>query len=395
MKLVLTTALGLFAHHSFCEIQKGFDKQELREMIALCNSYTFLDIFGDDSPIIPAGYEKLYTSETFDLDNKFQIYKKGNQAVINLRGSTDKKPSWLENFYASMIPTRGVVEIKGAKYPYDLGLKDENAAIHGGYVLGITYLIDDIKEQIHSLNAEGIYSIYLTGHSQGGALAQVLKIYLESIQGYEISDKNRFKTYAFASPKLGNRAFSEAYTGKYADGSSFSIINPKDVVPTMPLTYSDSAFFTKNDLMRMLFNRDEYSFKERIGDGTVRVFTTPLKKSTHIVSSRSLEQINKGYSDVVMPKEVDDINYCAVSNHIKIPPAEYPKNLGDSTLLDDAYFMSIAEVDEDGNLTDPALYNKEPFFYQHKPYNYYVTILKVYFPEDYEKLTLKYIPANI
>jgi hypothetical protein len=293
-----------------------------------------------------------------------------------------------------MIPTEGVIEIKGIEYPYDLGMK-KNAAVHCGYVLGITYIITDVLEQIQYLNADGIYDIYLTGHSQGAALAQVLTAYLESVKGSDISEKNTFKTYAFASPKVGNRAFSEGYSLNYGNRSSFHIVNSKDVVPALPLTYSDSSFFTKSDLISLLFNREEKTLRDRIGDGTVRVFTEPLKKSTHIVSNRSLNQIKKGYSEIKMPEEVNDINYCATIYQITIPPAEYPKSLVDSTVLENDYFMSLAEVNVDGELTDEENYNKEPIFFQHKPYNYYVTILKVYFPADYENLAMKYIPANI
>ena len=258
MKFALTIALGMCAHFSFSKIESGFNKYELRDMIAICHSYTFLDIYGSDEAIIPEGYERRFTSETFDLDNKFQVYTKGKTAVFNLRGSTDKKPSWLENFYASMIPTKGVIEIGGIEYPYDLKMRKE-AAVHGGYVLGITYIITDVIEQIHLLNAEGIYDIYLTGHSQGAALSQVLKAYLDSEKGDEISELNTFKTYAFASPKVGNRAFSECYHFKYADGNSFHIVNPKDVVPAMPLTYSDSSLFTRSDLGGLICKREERS----------------------------------------------------------------------------------------------------------------------------------------
>ncbi|MEZ5068263.1 MAG: hypothetical protein R2847_07085 [Bacteroidia bacterium] len=84
----------------------GFNKEEMRDMIAICNSFTFIDLYKSDEAIIPR-VNKVYTSGVFGMDNRYQVYKNGNVAVINFRGSTAKQVSWLENIYASMIPAKG------------------------------------------------------------------------------------------------------------------------------------------------------------------------------------------------------------------------------------------------------------------------------------------------
>ena len=47
------------------QLQPGFDKYEARDLIAICNSFTFLDLYNSDQEILPAGYEKRYTSGVF------------------------------------------------------------------------------------------------------------------------------------------------------------------------------------------------------------------------------------------------------------------------------------------------------------------------------------------
>ncbi len=394
MKLKLILLILLFSQLTFSQIKSGFVKEEARDLIALFCSYTFLELYGSDKDIVPKGYKKRYTSHTYALDNKFQVYSKGKIGVINLRGSTDKKPSWLENLYVSMIPTKGIVEIENVKYPYDFNMHD-SAAVHSGYLLGVTYLLNDLLPQLKLLNAEGIYDIYITGHSQGGALAQVLRVYLDNLNSTELSKKNRYKSYAFASPKIGNKEFTEDFNRMYKNETSFNVVNSEDIVPTLPLSYSDKSFVTKNEIKNWIFDSKNHKMSDRVGDGEVRAFKGKIKQLSHVLGNRTGHQIKKNYSDVVLPDEVRDINYKKVGKMVSISPSEYPKSLKDSIMLENKEFMENAKYDQDGNLANDDLYNTEPMFFQHNPYNYYVTILKTYFPQEYKKLKVKVLPENL
>ena len=57
--------------------------------------------------------------------------------------------------------------------------------------------------------------------------------------------------------------------------------------------------------------------------------------------------------------------------------------------------MRVYKKDANGNFVNKEVYIKEPWVYQHKPYNYYVTVLKMYFPADYKALKIKYLPENV
>lgn len=51
----------LVAFQCSAKLEPGFDKAEAKDMIAICNSFTFLDLYNDDARILPSGYEKRYT----------------------------------------------------------------------------------------------------------------------------------------------------------------------------------------------------------------------------------------------------------------------------------------------------------------------------------------------
>lgn len=378
---------------SYGQLTNGFNTLEVKDMIALCNSYTFLDLYESDADIIPEGYEKRHTSEVNALDNVFQIYTKGNIGVINLRGSTAKKSSWLENFYSSMIPAAGEIWIGDKKYNYIFS-KDPEAHVHAGYALAICYLSEDLVEQISHLNQKGIYNICITGHSQGGALAQMLTAYLQNLPSGTISSKNQFKTYAFASPMCGNQTFSNEYKQLNGNGYSFNVINPADLVPTFPLSYNDSTLFSMADLKTFLFDRENFDYKGKVTDGMIQLFEKTINNTVTMVGRSVNKQISKEGDTITLPPAVKDINYIPLGEVVEIKPAEYPKRLIDSTILQNDSLMAIYKVGQDGHFENDELYEKQPVFYQHKPYNYYVIVLEIYFPEQYAKLEKKYLVEN-
>ena len=64
MKLRLTLLMVLICAQ--LNAQTGLDKSEMRDMIALCNSFTFIDLYKSDKDIIPKDYRKVYTSGVFE-----------------------------------------------------------------------------------------------------------------------------------------------------------------------------------------------------------------------------------------------------------------------------------------------------------------------------------------
>ena len=385
----------LFSVHitSFAQLKEGFDPEETRDMIAICNSFSYLKMYGQDTDIVPSNYKKTYTSETIGMDNKFQVYVSGNTGVINFRGSTAEKISWLENFHSAMIPASGKISIDEVSYKCEFSL-DTAAAVHGGFALATVFMQEEIIKQIKKLNQQGIYHIILTGHSQGGALSQMFRAYLELAKGSKISDRNVFKTYAFASPKIGNAAFVSDYNTNYCNGWSFNIINPKDMVPTFPLSYNDKSLFTKENMVKIIFANDSIGFKDRLVDESIRRFESSISSIFNTVGSMVSDEISKDVAKVEMPDYEKDFNYGSLDELIRISPVQYPLVLKDSTILDNDSLIATYPLDENGFFENKKLYQSEPMLYQHKPYNYYVSILKQYFPKEYADLEKKWYVKN-
>ena len=393
MRVILIFLSTICSIHTFAQLAEGFNKQEARDMIAICNSFTFIDLYNNDSTIVPVEYEKLYTSGVFGMDNKFQLYQKGRVAVINLRGSTDKQISWLENIYSAMIPAKGIIKIAGDNVHYSFA-KDPGAAVHSGYALAIAYLSKDLFYHINTFNKQGVYEFIITGHSQGGALANMLTAYLGNLSHNEISKKNTFKTYAFAAPMVGNKKFAEEYDHRFAEAKhSFNIINPADPIPTFPLSYKETNF--KENLKTLLFDRESFDLMEIASDGAANLFEKQIISLSQALGRSTSNQIAKDLGTVTMPAYVPDVNYQKLNNRIEISPVAYPKILKDSSILENDSLMAIYQRGSDGYFLNEALYHKQPMMYQHKPYNYYASILRLYFPQQYMALPKKYLVENL
>jgi len=367
---------------------------EAKDMVALCNSFTFLELYKSDSEIIPKGYKKRFTSGVFGMDNKYQIYETENKAVICFRGSTDKKISWMENVYSSMIPAKGEIKLEQELFIYDFS-NDKNAGVHAGYALGIAFLAQDVINNIKSLNYDGIYNITITGHSQGGALAILLRAYLENLPKNVISEKNHFKTYAFAHPKVGNVEFVKSYTATCKKGTSYSIVNVKDFIPKMPLSAENQKnMSTKESVSRLLLD-ESYDVKDAAMGTLNKIFGGTINDVINYTSESALKQISNKVGDVEMPKYIENDDYAEMENKIELIPFVYPRILRDPEILKNDSLLIYHKMNESGEFEDESVYKSEPTLFQHKTYNYYTGFLLKYFPKEYDELKVKYLPENL
>lgn len=388
MRIFFFFLLVSISHISFAQFSEGFSGIEAKEMMALSSSFTFDDLFGSDKDIIPRKYKKVFTSEVKGMDNKCKIFQDEKTAVICFRGSTDKGISWVENFYSAMVPGKGIIEIKKKEYPYTFA-DDENAAVHAGYALAIMFLSDEFIPQIQTLEKKGVHHFIITGHSQGGALSTLCRTYLENHA--DLSNKNQYKTYAFGNPMSGNREFAAEYDKKYSDnGTAFSIVNLQDPIPYMPMNYEeDEKAISKKKLVNWITGKEDFNFRKVGMDLILKTFDGGL--TTHVTkTNRLLESlVSLRFGKVEMPAYVRDINFYPAGKRMELDVFEYPKIKAKEKNLTEKEKEKYYQG-EDGNW-----YKKEPKFFQHNPYNYYVGVVKKYRPQDYKKLKKKYLEANL
>jgi triacylglycerol lipase len=100
---------------------------------------------------------------------------------------------------------------------------DENLRIHEGFYRAFTKLDDGtlgIKDKIDSIKktTNGLVPIYITGHSLGGALAQ--------IAGAVLGNDQIAACYTFGSPRVGN-----AYFDLWVKVPSYRVMNYADIGP--------------------------------------------------------------------------------------------------------------------------------------------------------------------
>ncbi|MBV6404478.1 MAG: hypothetical protein IT228_13795 [Flavobacteriales bacterium] len=373
----------------------GFDPALARDLSALCTTHTFRDLYGSDAAILPEGYERLHTSEPRGMDNLFQVFRKGAMGVIEVRGSTADPLSWMENVHAAMLPAIGTVVVDGRPFDYHFA-DDTAAAVHAGYTLGVAFIADEVEEQLRALDREGVHDIVLTGHSQGGALVQLLRAYLEHRPVDRVPARVRFRTYAFANPMVGNAAFVREYERAYcSSGTSFSIINPEDPVPGMPLAFHDHRIFSAATVNGMVSGQDGYDMRSLARSALFRMFRGTVTDLAQYISASVEKRIAKPVGEVRLPPYREEMNYTPMPGRVALEPFPYPLILRDSTILTNDSIMRANPRDAQGVFLNKDLYRRAPGFFQHKPYNYHVAILRRWFPERYSALRVKVLPENL
>ncbi|HVZ56629.1 MAG TPA: hypothetical protein VG870_08230 [Chitinophagaceae bacterium] len=184
-------------------------------------------------------YRLLYQSPERGLLNRWSLYLRNDGVgVIELRGTVNQVPSWLENFYAAMVPATGSLELDDhTVFRYQLA-SDPRAMVHAGWTTGLAFLAPDIEAHVDSLCRQGhVREFLIFGHSQGGALAFLVRSYLAyEIRNGHLPDSLRFKTYCSAAPKPGNLYYAYDYDFLTRGGWGLTVVNAADWVPESPFS---------------------------------------------------------------------------------------------------------------------------------------------------------------
>ena len=120
----------------------------------------------------------------------------------------------------------------------------------------------------------------------------------------------------------------------------------------------------------------------------IGMFNSPLtnyiKQSNHLIE----KLVSTLYISIKMPAYVSDINYFQTGKIRKLEPFLNPE------IPVDTLGLTRREIAKLKKSKSGEYYKKNASFFQHKPYNYYVAILKAYFPMDYKELDLLYLPEK-
>jgi len=218
----------------------GFDRTEALDLLNFCAI-----IENGVAPPIPndppAGWTLVFPSPVIGpFDNMWQLWKRtadGAFAVV-VRGTTMNAGSILEDLIALMIKGKGTLQLGGMQFDYQFAA-DPLADVHIGFALGALLLLKDPASGIlaqFAKNGVGANSkVYVTGHSQGAAVATLIRSYLE--YAADSPKQVGYKTYVYAQPKPGNDHYAEDFENRFCDNDlAFRITNSLDWVPQVPFT---------------------------------------------------------------------------------------------------------------------------------------------------------------
>lgn len=128
----------------------------------------------------------------------------------------------------------------------------EDAAVHGGFAHDSFSLLLDgrygILRVLSDLHIPRYTRLFITGHSQGAAMATLVHAFLHysmlfaaTRDVFALADSHyRLKSYAFGQPKPGNARFATDFAGiTQRFDNAIVINNVLDVIPQLPLTLQD------------------------------------------------------------------------------------------------------------------------------------------------------------
>jgi len=284
------------------DLQPGFDGKEYTDMLAI-NFQRFDSMMVNPAIPVSSDYHTVYRSPELGLKNRWNMwYRNDNKlAVISLRGTVAELPSWLENYYAAMVPATGSLQLNDSTvFNYQLAA-DEKAHVHVGWLTGLAHLAPSITEQIKLAYQRGIHEFIIIGHSQGGALATLTRSYLFYLsQKGTLPTDIRFKTYCSAAPKTGNLYYAYDFDFITRNGWAFTVVNAADWVPeTLFSVQTLTDFNPVNPFTNVagVIKKHERTRPDKVEDRTNHMLAVRAQTGLILIAYRRSEKIEKLIND--------------------------------------------------------------------------------------------------
>jgi hypothetical protein len=250
---------------------------------------------------------------------------KENIAVISLRGTTKNSISWLENFYAAMLPAQGSIQIrKSYHFNYKLA-ENPRAAVHTGWLIGMACLSETIIPKIDSLYKMGVKQFLIIGHSQGGALAYLLTAHLHYIQkDGKLPGEIMIKTYCSAAPKPGNLYFAYDYERYTQQGLAYNVVNADDWVPESPASIQTINDFNEvNPFIdaKSTIKKQKFGLKialKVVYRNLVKPTNRAQRKNQKYLGVKTTKMVKKTLPELQLPKFANTSNYARAGNFISL-----------------------------------------------------------------------------
>jgi hypothetical protein len=195
------------------------------------------------------------------------ISEEENRTVLCFSGTKGKLRSWIKNFIVYPLKSDSLVSTKGGP-----------GIIHAGFYSvwqESKSLVDDVLKRI------GNKDIYITGMSQGGAVATICARHIIKNRGF---DKDKVHLVTFGAPAQG--------LGEYVNqvnealSTHFRVVNGYDLVPTLP---PDEFGFLHAGSLIWLRVPWWHKFFYKIGDHFYSTYTKSLMKKFKLSETNLIE----------------------------------------------------------------------------------------------------------
>jgi hypothetical protein len=251
--IILLIANSIIAQN---KLKPGFDAHEFLDVLNL--EWTHQDIGNNYAhAIVPPNYQRVFRSPEVGLKNKFDFWLRDDSVGVICLRYTVGGTSWLENFYSGMIKAQGSLQLNDSTiFNYKFS-NDEKAFVHHGWTIGIGHLAPLVTNVINEYYNKGVKEIIIVGHSQGAALAFLMRSYLQYAPKSILPSDIKYKVYCCAAPKPGNLFYAYDFDFITRNGWAYRIVSTSDWVPQTPFSIQSigdlhpaNPFANKKQLMK-------------------------------------------------------------------------------------------------------------------------------------------------
>ncbi len=287
-------------------ITPGFDRSEALDMLAMCAIVESDDgKVGNPIPNPPPGWASLFVSPVIPpFDNKWQLWKRDSDGAfaVAIRGTVYQAGSIAEDLLALMITGTGTMSVDGVTFPYSFAA-DPLAGVHLGFATA-TLLVAElpligILEAIKLAGVGPGSQVYVTGHSQGAAMATLLRSYLQ--YGAGVPRGVSYKTYVFAQPKPGNDHYAADFENRFSNtGLGYRVTNSLDWVPQVPFTLEILSDINVPNPLSVLTQTEQLI---KVGAAMhVQAITSLVHEASHVIVKREIDRVRPALQELMAAK---------------------------------------------------------------------------------------------
>ncbi len=166
-------------------------------------------------------------AELVSVDNT-QVYVAHHKEAIVIAFRGSEKPNTLDGFKDWLLTNaKNFLVLPEGRAGTDFVAAGVGARFHKGFLEALDEVWLPLITEVKRVVAQGNRPVWVTGHSLGGALAQLAgwRLYRNFVPVHQI--------YTFGSPMIGNDAAAEAFKRTFP-GKIFRFIDTNDLVPKLP-----------------------------------------------------------------------------------------------------------------------------------------------------------------